>query len=107
MAKQRRIDPKSDLWDAEERPIGISVPIPISRRLDQLVTLAEGTGIRVYRKDVIAALVLAASDDPEDLSKLLHRCRTAKAGEAQVKGASTAMVLELDRPKPGRRPRRT
>jgi len=107
MAKSAEIDPGSDLRSSEERPIGVSVPIPISRRLDELVRLAERAGLRVYRKDLVAALILAASEDPKELSKLILGFRTAKAGDAQVEGQSGATVLQLARPKPGRRPRQS
>jgi hypothetical protein len=105
MAKPVEIDSRSALRDAPEKPIGVSVPMPISRRLDQLVEVAESTGLRVFRKDLVAALILAASEDPEDLSKLVLACRTAKAGDARVSGDNQGAILELAQPKPGRRPR--
>lgn len=104
MTKSARIDAQSPLRESEERPIGVSVPTPLSRRLDQLVELAEDTGLRVYRKDLVAALIFAAPETAAELSKLLLDFRTAKAGDARVSG-SQGTVLELATPKPGRRSR--
>jgi hypothetical protein len=105
MATSPEINPQDALRTAEERAVGVSLPIPISRRLDQLVDLVEGAGLRIYRKDIVAALILDATEDPQELSKLVLRLRTAKARDAQVEGSSAGTVLQLARQKPGRRRR--
>lgn len=106
MSKPRQIDPDEPLRDAEERPIGVSIPVPLSRRLDALVERAASAGPRVYRKDLVAALLLAAPEDPDDLADLVLRFGRAKARDASLSGDQDGTVLELARPKPGRRPRR-
>jgi hypothetical protein len=103
---RNRIQPGDELRSVEERPIGVSVPVPISWRLDQLVELAESTGARVFRKDLVAALVLASTEDPDELSRLVGDYRTATAAEAAVGSGSVAEVLELRPAKPGRRRKR-
>lgn len=105
MTNDDAIDPSKPLREAEERPIGVSVPAPLSKRLDRLVAATEGAGVRVYRKDLVAALILAAPEDPDELLKLYLRYRRAKASEAGMGDGEDATVLELQRPKPGRRPR--
>jgi hypothetical protein len=72
-----------------------------------LVERAQRAGLRVYRKDVIAALILASTVDADELVKLILRYRTANAADAEVKEEPDANVLELHRQKPGRRPRKT
>jgi len=94
------------LWKTEERAIGVSVPVPLSARLDRLVELIEQQGHRVYRKDLVAALLLAASEDPAELADLITRYRTAEVSAAAVGGSAGGDVVELSRAKPGPRPRR-
>ena|ERR1700741_1234570 len=102
----RKLDPSQPLRDTEERPIGVAVPVPLSRRLDLLVRRAEAAGARAFRKDLVAALILAAPEEPEELLELFLRYRKATAADAAIE-QDAADVLQLDRAKPGRRPRPT
>jgi hypothetical protein len=106
MTKHDEINPDEALHEAEERQVGVSLPIQISHRLDRLVTLATSGGLRVYRKDLVAALVLSAAEDPDKLTELLLRLGKAKNRDAMADDEQGAKVLRLERPKPGRRPRR-
>lgn len=106
MARTSQIDPSRLLQDTEERPIGISLPVPLSKRLDLLVERAERAGARAYRKDILAALILAAPEDPEELLDLFSRYRRATAAEASFAGEPRSTVLRHQRRKPGRRVRR-
>jgi hypothetical protein len=99
------VDPVRALRETQERSIGVSVPILLSQRLDELVRLTETAGARLYRKDLVAALLLAAPEDPEELLQLFLRYRKATAAEAAIGDATEGTVLKLERPKPGRRPR--
>lgn len=102
---KENLDPTRPLRETEERPIGVSVPTPLSKRLDRLVELAESAGARAYRKDLVAALILAAPESPEELLRLYMQYRTATAADAGIGQEPDAAVLQLQRPKPGRRPR--
>lgn len=106
MAKRYEINPDEFLREAEEQQVGVSLPIQISRRLDRLVALAGSGGLRVYRKDLVAALVLAATEDSEELTELLLKLGKAKNRDAMADDEQDAEILRLERPKPGRRPRR-
>ncbi len=105
MARREDVNPNRPLRETEERSIGVSVPLPLSRRLDLLVKRAERAGARAYRKDIVAALILAAPEEPEELLQLFTRYRTATAADAGLADEPGATVLRLQRPKPGRRPR--
>jgi hypothetical protein len=105
MPRATQVDASRLLQDTEERPIGISIPIPLSRRLDLLVERAERAGARAYRKDILAALILAAPENPDELLDLFSRYRTATAGDARVADQPRSAVLVAKRPKPGRRVR--
>jgi hypothetical protein len=106
MDKRGEINPSRALRDAEQTSIGLTVPVPLSQRLDRLVNRAEQAGARVYRKDLVAALILAAPETPDELFQLFTRYRTATAADAALADEPRAQVLRLERPKPGRRPRR-
>lgn len=105
MASASQIDASRLLHEIEERPIGISLPIPLSRRLDLLVERAEQAGARAYRKDILGALILAAPETPEELLDLFSRYRTATAGDASLADQPQSTVLRDQRHKPGRRVR--
>jgi hypothetical protein len=107
MAKKERIDPEELLREAEERQVGVSLPLQISRRLDRLVSLANSEGLRVFRKDLVAALVLAAEEDPKKLADLVLELGKAKNRDAMAPDERRAEILQFDRPRPGRRPRRS
>ena len=102
-----RIAPKERLPDCPEMDVGLSLPLPLTRRLDLLTVRLEDGGDRGYRKELIAALILAAPEDGDALSALLRRYRTAAARDAAVTGHPATAVLDGDRPRPGRRARRS
>lgn len=106
MDSKRDIEPGDLLRETAERPIGVTVPVPLSQRLDGLVIRAEEAGARVYRKDLVAALILAAPETPEELLALFTRYRQARAVDAALADGEAGDVLRLERAKPGRRPRR-
>lgn len=99
------IAPKERLLDCPEMDVGLALPLPVTRRLDLLTRRLDEAGDRGYRKELIAALILAAPEDGAELADLLRRYRTALARDAAVKGSAAAAVLEGERPAPGRRRR--
>jgi hypothetical protein len=106
MDSKRDIEPGDLLRETVERPIGVTIPAPLSQRLDGLVLRAEEAGARVYRKDLVAALILAAPETPEELLALFTHYRQARAVDAALADGEAGDVLRLERTKPGRRPRR-
>lgn len=98
------IDARRPLRDCPEMAVGVSLPLPVSRRLDLLVERLEAEGNRAYRKDLVGALILAAPESGSDLEELVRRYRRAVARDARVAGDAAA-VLDGSRPKPGRRPK--
>ena len=103
--KQLNIPSGTPLRECPERPIGVSVPASISARLDALVDLAEEAGPRLYRKDLVAALILAAPENGEELAELFLQFRRATVDDAAVSDDQLAHVLDLRRRRPGPRPR--
>jgi hypothetical protein len=97
-----RVQADQRLPECPERQSGIVWPAPIHERVDQLVAAARASGLRTTRKELVAALVLAASEDPDELMALLLHFRRATAREALV-GSNDAEVIEFKRAKPGPR----
>jgi hypothetical protein len=101
------IDPDSRLRDSAERGVSMDWPLAISERLDALVELAEDEGENTSRKELTAALLLAAPEIGEELSVLLKTYRRALARDALLSPDSAGDVIKFEQRKPGRRPRRS
>jgi hypothetical protein len=93
------------LHTCPELRIGIGLPAPLSGRLDVLVELADAEGAKTSRKEVLAALLLSASDDGDALAGLVRDYRKASIAQAMISSQSEARFLDPQRPAPGPRPR--
>jgi hypothetical protein len=98
------IPPETPLPFCPERSIGLSLPLPISARVDLLVALAEQAGERTSRKEIVAACILGAPDGAEELVRWLRVYRRSPADSVYTSG-SKLEELELGRARPGPRPR--
>jgi len=94
------------LRTSEARQTLFNLPVALSNRLDRLVERVEGEGIHTSRKDLIAALVLAAPEDAAELLKLSLGYGKATVKDAALQDEPEATVLDFQQRKPGRRPRR-
>lgn len=100
------IPPNHRLRDCPERQAGMSWPIPIHARLDEMVALArDAAGRDTNRKELVAALLLAASTDPDELDEIIRRYRLANAREALVspEHVEDGKLLRLPQHGPGPR----
>ena len=88
-----------------EVTVGVALPAPLSERLDELVRLAEETGERTTRKELVASLVLAAPMDGAVLSDGIRRLRHAAVSDAVVPDASGRVRLKPRGPGPRSRTR--
>jgi hypothetical protein len=104
-AEQVRLDARLD--SCREKNAAVAWPLPIDNRLDELVELAREAGESTTRKELAAAIVLAAAADPDVLSEILHTYRRATTRDALVTVVDEANVVSIHRHKPGPRPRRT
>jgi hypothetical protein len=99
---QRYIEADEPLATCERCPTYVSWPVPIDRRLDELLDLAWRAGHDLNRHDLLAALVLAAPLDGKKIGALVIQSRRSKAGDA----VSTKGPIPILPRKPGRRPKR-
>jgi hypothetical protein len=102
-----RLDLGEKLIEAEETNAAIDWPVAIHHRVDQLVSLAVAEGERTTRKELVAALVLGAPESGDDLGRLLRAYRKSVARDALLNVGRSENVVELRRPGPGPRVRRT
>lgn len=92
------------LRDCPERSVGLAFVPPISDRVDSLVALAEASGERTNRKELLASLILAAVPDGKQLGEAIRRYRQSSAGQTRLDtGDSDSLALQPRRPGP--RPR--
>lgn len=104
--KQPPIPPGHRLRDCHERQAGVAWPTPIHRRLDELIAIVrDGAGRDTNRKELAAALILAAPIDPEELDALVKAYRLATARDALVRpeDVEDGTVLRLPAHRPGPR----
>lgn len=92
------------LRDSESRQYLFNLPVALSHRLDKLVELTREGGVRAHRVDVVAALILAATEMPDELLQLHLKYGRALVKDAALQDEPLADVVSLDRAKPGRRP---
>src|SRR5437660_1001605 len=91
----RKLQPASPdrLQDEKLTQLTIHVPEPINHRLDQLVFLVEmETILETSRRELVAALVLAASD-PDALASELARYERASVGDVALEGYPAEWIL--------------
>src|SRR5690349_5574542 len=104
MTARRRIRSDAPLRDAPEEGIGLTIPAPLSDRINALVDLVDAAGERTSRKELIAALILAARPLSDELATALRTYRGASVGDASLE-AHRPESFELTPRKPGPRPR--
>ena len=100
------IDPTWELRNCPDVQIGVSLPVPLNARLDDLVARAIAAGESTSRKELLAALVFEAPVDGDDLSAAIRRYRKATAMDAVPEGTPPQTILDRPMRRPGPRPRR-
>jgi hypothetical protein len=87
------------LRSTPKKQIVVTIPAPLSGRLDALVALADEDGTPTARNEILSALI-ASPWEPDDLAELVREYRSATVRRALVPGQDQALVL-----KPTKRPR--
>jgi hypothetical protein len=70
-----------------ERQVGVWIPVPLSARLGELARIGYDAWAPTTRKEVLSALLLAASADGKKLKRLLDGYTRALVADAFVGGA--------------------
>jgi hypothetical protein len=107
MAEERAsIAPDTPLPLCPERSVGLSLPVPVNARIDQLVELVERAGERTSRKEIVALCVLCSPDNAADLVRRLRRYRQLTADSVYTSGPILVDALDLRPARPGPRRRK-
>lgn len=106
MARSPQIKATTLLRECVESSVGLALVPPISDRLDSLVALAEASGDRTNRKELLASLILAAPSDGEVLAEVVRRYRRCSVGEARLDRQDADFEVTVTRRRPGPRPRK-
>jgi hypothetical protein len=81
---------------------------PLDARLSDLVRSAIDAGENTNRSEVVAALVLTAPEDGQELGRRIHQLRLAKVRDTLLQSNApdeSADVIELAERRPGRKRR--
>jgi hypothetical protein len=89
----------------EGKSLMVTLPSPVSLRLDALVDLVRDSGDRCFRHDVVGALILYRQPSDRALVQLLRDYHGATAEHCAVPGTPLRRVLLGNTPAQGRRPR--
>ena len=91
------------LTDSVERNSAIAWPLPVDRRLDELVATARDFGEQTNRKELAAAILFGVEAEGDHLGRLLKAYRKARARDAVLTQPDSDNVLHLPRHRPGPR----
>ena len=107
MKVEREIRFRSDerLDRCEAKGAAITWPIPLDNLLDVLVRLADDAGQKTTRKELAAALLLAAPRDGATLANLVTAYRQAKVADVASPAVAGDNVIPFQVRRPGPRPR--
>ena len=95
------------LRDSKDKQVGIRWPIALDQRLDDLVARADDAGASTNRRELIAALLLAADLTGTQLVEVVMTFRTALVKDAPLTPENHGVdVLEFRAHKPGPRTQR-
>lgn len=92
MAHDGRLDLDERLKESKDRGLGVDVPVPLHERVEALCNLVYAAGYdRPTNGKMVAALLLVATDDPEELDRALRaydraRVRDAVIGKQDIEG---------------------
>lgn len=106
MSRTETPDPDERLHKQPRFQRSTKLSTVLDARLDALVALLnkEGNLIgRIYRHDLIAALIAGAAEDVAELERLMDAYQEMSVRDALVGDAKNAEVIELRPTRPGRR----
>jgi hypothetical protein len=85
-----------------DRQAGISWPLPVDQKLEDLLKAARAVGERTSRREIVAAIIAMADLSGEELSDLLRRYRLAQVGDV-LQPSDRSNVVKFTQHGPGPR----
>lgn len=98
-----QLDPTVRAQRTPPKAAAINWPMPVDRRLEQLVELANENGANTRRNELCAALVAAAPVDADELLEMILTLRRASVRDVVLDVRAEADVVHLPKHGPGRR----
>jgi hypothetical protein len=102
--KQTPLKVRDAVSSYEDRQAGISWPLPVDAKLEQLLDAARAVGERTSRREIVAAIIAMSNFTGEELSALLRSYRLALVGDV-LQSSDTSNVVKFTRHGPGPRRR--
>ncbi len=106
MSRTDTPDPAERLHKQPRSQRSMKLSAVLDARLDALVALLNKDGNligRIYRHDLIAALIASAAENVAELERLMNAYQDMSVRDALVGDAKNAKVIELRPTRPGRR----
>jgi hypothetical protein len=85
--------------------VGLELPKTLSQRVDAVVVELAGRGESTNRREVIAAAILAVTEDVSSMAPLIHRFRQATVGDVIAPGEDGQIEITHSGPGPRKRTR--
>jgi hypothetical protein len=102
--KQTPLKVRDPVSSYPDRQAGISWPLPVDAKLEELLNAARAVGERTSRREIVAAIIAMTEFTGEELSDLLHRYRLAHVGDV-LQPSDTSNVVKFTQHGPGPRKR--
>jgi hypothetical protein len=102
--KQTPLNISDGVSSYPDRQAGISWPLPVDAKLEELLKAARSVGERTSRREIVAAIIAMANYSGEELSNLLRSYRLARVGEV-LQSSDTSNVVKFTQHGPGPRRR--
>lgn len=102
--KQTPLKVRNAVSNYPDRQAGISWPLPVDAKLEELLNAARAVGERTSRREIAAAIIAMTNFTGEELSALLRRYRLAQVGDV-LQPSDTSNVVKFTPHGPGPRRR--
>lgn len=102
MSPKFGVDERLD--EVRQRGVGVEMPVPLHERVEQLCELTYEAGYaRPSKRKILAALVLGAPTDAEELDRLVRAYDRARVRDALVSVKPEGSVVDFPRRRSGPR----
>ena len=103
--KQTSLKVGDEVSSYPDRQAGISWPLPVDAKLEELLDAARAVGERTSRREIVAAIIALSEFSGEELSDLLRRYRLARVGDVLQPASEASNVVKFTQHGPGPRRR--
>ncbi len=87
-----------------QRNSGVSWPLAVDHRLDELLRIAREHGLNTTRKELVAAIVATIQLEPDDMDEMLKRYRRSRVRQILITStADEEKVITFPRQRSGPR----